>query len=269
MNKDLVRQIVNVVALAVTIGVNWAANALPINGVTTGEVSDNIPSYFTPAGYVFAIWGLIYLGLALFVIYQALPSQRENARFRAVGWAFALSCLANSAWIVAWHYGYLPLSVLIISTMLLLVLRVYGQLGIGQFPAPNRTEFWLARVPFSLYLGWLSVATIANISSLLYSAGWDGFGIGYTGWAFVMLGVAVVLGAGVAWLTRDRIYIGVLLWAFIGIAIKQGEVSPEVGMAAWIAAGVTAVALVVAPMIPPPSNGGTRTITGARGFNPS
>jgi benzodiazapine receptor len=257
MNKDLLRQIVTIAALVLTLIVNWAANALPLNGVTTAQISDSIPSYFTPAGYVFAIWGVIYLGLIAFTVYQALPSQRENPRFRAIGWGFVFSCIANSLWIFAWHYGYFALSILIMGALLLFLLGIYERLGTGRAPSPTWQEFWFARVPFSLYLGWITVATIANASSVLFTSRWNGFGIGYSGWTFVMLGVAVLLGAVVAWLTRDRIYIGVLLWAFVGIALKQAEVEPSVATAAWIAAAVTAVALVVAPMLTPkpPSNG--------------
>ena len=160
--------------------------------------------------------------------------------------------MANSLWIFAWHYGFFALSILIMGALLLFLLGIYERLGTGQTPAPNRKEFWFARAPFSLYLGWITVATIANASSVLFTSRWNGFGIGYTGWTFVMLAVAVVLGIVVAWLTRDRIYIGVLLWAFIGIAMKQAEVEPAVATAAWIAAAVTAVALVVAPMLPKP-----------------
>lgn len=267
MNKDILRQVANGAALILTLVVNWAANALPLNGITTGEVSDSIPSYFTPAGYVFAIWGVIYLGLTAFVIYQALPGQRENPRFRAIGWGFVFSCLANSAWIFAWHYGYFALSILIMGALLLFLLGIYERLGTGQFPAPTRQEFWFARAPFSLYLGWITVATIANAATVLFTTRWNGFGIGYSGWTYIMLAVAVVLGVLVAWRTRDRIYIGVLLWAFIGIAVKQAAVAPGVATAAWIAAAVTAVALVIAPMLPPsPPEGrelGTQQIQGA------
>lgn len=257
MNKDLLRQIAVVMALVLTLIVNWAANGVPLNGLTTAQISDSIPSYFTPAGYVFAIWGLIYLGLTAFAIYQALPSQRENPRFRAIGWGFVASCVANSLWIFTWHYGFFALSIMIMGALLFFLLGIYERLGTGQTPAPNRKEFWFARAPFSLYLGWITVATIANASSVLFTARWNGFGMGYTGWTFVMLAVAVVLGIAVAWLTRDRIYIGVLLWAFIGIAMKQAAVEPAVATAAWIAAAVTAAALVVAPMLPkPPATGG-------------
>lgn len=258
MNKDIVRQIATIAALVLTLIVNWAANALPLNGVTTAQISDSIPSYFTPAGYVFAIWGLIYLGLIAFTIYQALPSQRENPRFRAIGWGFVFSCLANSAWIFAWHYGYFTLSILLMGALLLFLLGIYERLGTGRTPAPSRQEFWFARAPFSLYLGWITVAAIANGASALFTARWDGFGIGYTGWTFIMLAIAVLLGLLVAWLTRDRIYIGVLLWAFIGIAMKQASGEPSVATAAWIAAAVTAIGLVVAPMVPkPPTHNGS------------
>ena len=103
MKKDIVRQVVNLLATVATITINGLANALPLNGQTTGEISDRFDVYFVPAGYVFSIWGLIYLALSAFAVYQALPAQRENPHLRRIGYLFALSCVANSAWIFLWH----------------------------------------------------------------------------------------------------------------------------------------------------------------------
>ncbi|HEX7433051.1 MAG TPA: hypothetical protein VF326_05295, partial [Anaerolineaceae bacterium] len=102
--KDTLRQISVIVTILVTLVINGLANALPINNLTTGQISDSFHVYFVPAGYVFAIWGLIYLGLIAFAIFQALPSQRENPRLRATGWWISLGGLANSAWIFLWQY---------------------------------------------------------------------------------------------------------------------------------------------------------------------
>ena len=105
MNKDVVRQWLNVLAVLATLVVNGLANALPLNGQNTGAISDRFHVYFVPAGYVFAIWGIIYLGLIGFAIYQVLPAQRENPRLRRSGYSFALSCAANIIWLFLWHYN--------------------------------------------------------------------------------------------------------------------------------------------------------------------
>jgi benzodiazapine receptor len=164
--KDILRQIFVVLTILVTIVINGLANALPINGLNTGQISDRFQVYFVPAGYVFSIWGLIYLGLIAFAIFQALPSQRENPRLRATGWWISLSGLANSAWILLWHYEQFPLTVIVMLVLLATLIVTYLRLGIGRTAVPT-AETWAARLPFSVYLGWITVATIANITALL------------------------------------------------------------------------------------------------------
>jgi hypothetical protein len=242
MNRDTLRQALAVATLAVTIILNGLANALPLNGQTTGEISDRFPIFFVPAGYVFAIWGLIYFGLLAFAVFQALPGQRENPRLRQIGYLFAFTNLVNAAWVVSWHFELFPLSLLLIVTLLLTLIAIYVRLGVGRF-AVSSAETVLVRLPFSIYLGWLSVATIANTSQLLFWLGWEGAPLTGQVWAAIMLAVATTLGAAMALTRRDVAYLLVFVWAFVGIAVKQAG-DPLVSTSAWIAAGAVAVMAV-------------------------
>jgi hypothetical protein len=242
MNKDTVRQAVNVVAVVATVTLNGLANALPLNGQTTGEISDRFQVYFVPAGYVFSIWGLIYLALAAFAIYQALPAQRENPRVRRVGYLFALSCVANVSWLFLWHYERFLLTVVAMVTLLLSLIAIYLRLGIGRTQVPT-AEKWLAHVPFSIYLGWITVATIANVTSVLDYVGWSGWGISPEAWTAIILAVGVGIAAAVGLTRRDVAYVLVIVWAFAGIAVKHAG-TPIVAIASWVS-----TALVVAILI--------------------
>ena len=232
MNKDFIRQIINVLAVVVMITINILANALPINGQNTGEISDLFQVFFVPAGYVFAIWGLIYIGLAAFAIYQALPAQRENPRLRKIGYWFLLSCVANSVWIFMWHYNLFPLSLLVMLVLLASLLVIYLRLDVGRTRV-STLERWCVNIPFSVYLGWITVATVANVTDVLYDLGWNGFGIAPETWAVIMLIIAAGLGVAMAVTRRDVAYLLVLVWAFAGIGVKQAAV-PLVATTAWI-----------------------------------
>ena len=155
------KQILNFVSVLVTLTVNGMANALPLNGQNTGEISNRFPVLFTPAGYVFSIWGVIYLGLLAFGIYQLLPSQKNNSRMEKLGYWFFMSNFFNSALIFAWHYNQFPLSLVIMLGLLASLLVIYLRLQVGIRPV-STSEKWLVNIPFSIYLGWISVATIAN-----------------------------------------------------------------------------------------------------------
>jgi len=247
MNKSLVRQGVNVLAVVVTIVVNGLANALPFNGQTTGAISDRFHVYFVPAGYVFSIWGLIYLGLILFCIYQALPGQRENPRLMRIGYLFALSCVANVIWLFLWHYEQFPLTLVAMVALLLSLIAIYVRLGIGR-AASYSTERWFVDMPFSVYLGWVTVATIANVTDVLNYLKWDGWGISPEAWTVIMLlaatGIAAVMG-----LTRgDIAYMLVIVWAFAGIAVKQAQI-PVVATAAWIGTGLVVLTLAASMIL--------------------
>ncbi|MCX5977186.1 MAG: hypothetical protein NTV33_10275 [Coprothermobacterota bacterium] len=163
MNKNLVRQWANVIAVLAMIVINILANALPFNGQNTGAISDRFAVFFVPAGYVFSIWGLIYIGLLLFAIYQALPSQRDNPRLVKIGYWFAFSSLANIAWLFLWHYLQFTRTIFAMLALLISLLVIYLRLGIGKENVPS-SERWMVQTPFSIYLGWISVATIANSS---------------------------------------------------------------------------------------------------------
>jgi len=242
MNNDVLRQWVNMLSIVALVVMNILANALPLNGQNTGEISDRFQVFFVPAGYVFAIWFLIYVGLIAFGIYQALPAQKENARLRRVGYIFALSCVANISWLFFWHYEQFPLSLLAMLVLLVCLVVVYLRLGIGQTAVSTR-EKWLVDIPFSVYLGWITVATIANVTDVLYYLGWGGWGLSPQAWAVVMLAAAVVI-TGAMILTRgDAAYALVIIWAAAGIGFKQAD-SALVSWAAWAAVIVVALLLV-------------------------
>jgi translocator protein len=239
MKKALIRQTNVILAVLVTIGMNGLANALPLNGLMTGEISDRFDVLFVPAGYVFAIWGVIYLGLILYAIFQALPAQRTNPRLDAIAYPFVFSCAANVAWLFLWHYEQFPLTML---ALLGLLIFIYLRLGVGVKKVPV-VERWLVHVPFSIYLGWITVATIANVTTVLDYIGWDGWGLAPEAWAIIMLVVGLLVTAAVRLTRNDIAYALVIIWAFAGIGVKQAAVS-SVATTAWIAAGAVLLLLL-------------------------
>ena len=240
--RDRARQVVNMIALLATIILNGLANALPLNGLTTGEISDRFEVYFVPAGYVFSIWGLIYLALTAFAIYQALPNQRDNPRLRRLGYLFALSCVANVFWLFLWHYEVFTLTIVAMVALLVLLIASYLRLGIVS-SAVSTAETLLVRLPFSIYLGWVNVATIANATALLDYLNWGGWGINPELWTVIMLLAATGITAGVTFTRGDIAYGLVIVWAFAGIAVKHAGTA-VVSTTAWTATAL--VALVTA-----------------------
>ncbi len=236
---DVARQVVVIVALGATIFVNTLANMLPIGGRTTGEVSGAFPTLFTPAGYAFSIWGLIYLALIVYAVAQALPSRRANPDHRAVGWLFVGTCALNIGWLFAWHNLLIPLSLLLMLGLLILLILIYVRLDIGRRAVP-RFDFFTLQLPFSLYLGWITVATVANVSIALQGAGWGRWGLPETVWAVIVIAVALVIGMTAVFRRRDAVFSLVLAWAFAAIAVGQSEYPVVVGTA--IAASVLQVA---------------------------
>ena len=234
--KDTLRQVSNLLTTIIALTVNILASALPLNGQNTAEISDRFKVYFVPAGYVFAIWGIIYLGWIAFVIFQFRPSQRENPRLRRLGYLFAISNLANAVWLFCWHYNQFGWSVLVMLFLLGLLIASYLRLDINRSMV-TPLELWSVNIPFSLYLGWITVATVANISDWLFLVQWNGFGLHPETWAVIMLGVASLLGLGMFIMRRDAAYLFVLVWAFIGIALKQ-TAAPLVVLGAWVAAAL-------------------------------
>ncbi len=243
MTKKGFYPIANLVAVLLTIGLNSLANALPLNGQTTGDISDRIPVFFVPAGYVFAIWGLIYTLLIAFAIYQVRPSQWDNPRLQKIGPYFLLSCVANVAWLFLWHYEVFPLTLVAMVGLLLSLIAIYLRLEIGRARVPAG-ERWFVHLPFSVYVGWITVATIANVTSLLYVVEWSGWGIAPEIWAVIMLVVGGIVATAMSLRHADVAYLLVIIWAFIGIAVKQAA-TPVVATTAWVLSALVGVILVI------------------------
>jgi hypothetical protein len=243
MKTITTRQIVNVVVTVAVIIVNILANALPLNGLDTGEISDRFDIYFVPAGYVFSIWGLIYLGLIAFTIFQALPAQRDSAFLDHIGYLYAFSGAANIVWLFLWHYEVFTLTLLAMLAILGSLTAIYVRLKVGREKV-SAQERWLVHVPFSVYLGWISVATVANTTQLLYYLNWGGWGIAPEVWAAVMLVVAAAIALTGNLARGDVAYNLVFVWAYVGIAVKHAD-TPTVSWTAWILAAVIAVMLIV------------------------
>lgn len=225
-NSRLPQLVLNILALIAALVLNGLATSLPLGGRTTAEISDSFNSLFVPAGYVFSIWGLIYLALIGFTIFQALPAQQNNRWVRATGWWFALSSLANALWIVFWHYGYYPLTLGVMLALLASLIVIYRRLAaLGNTDSATR---WFVQFPFSLYLGWISVATVANASAVFVDWGWDGSPLSPVAWTVVMILVAAALALLMLYRRRDLTYSGVIVWALIGILVKQMAYAPIV-----------------------------------------
>ncbi len=225
---------INIAGLLLVLTVNGLANYLPLNGRSTGEISDLYPVLFTPAAYVFSIWGVIYLFLIGFVIYQAFHRQASNPFLACIGGLFALTCVFNSLWIFAWHYDLISLSVIIMLALLFTLMLIYARLEQVHKPG-KRGDRWLVRIPFSIYLAWISVATIANISVALYRAGWTGQPFGPEIWTLIMLAAATLLAAYFIIQKRDILFGLVFVWALVGIGIRQSGIF-WVQWVSWIAA---------------------------------
>ena len=235
MKKDSLRQIVVVLTIFFTITINVLANVLPINGLNTGQISDRFQVYFVPAGYAFAIWGLIYIGLIAYTVYQALPAQRVNPRLQVTGWWVVLGGLANSMWIFLWHYEQFVGSLAAMLVLLGSLTAVYLRLGIGRTKV-SKGEQWLVRTPFSIYLGWITVATIANVTDVLDFLKWNAFGIAAQTWFLVILVTVLVISTLMSLSRRDVAYILVILWGLVGIGYKFST-EPFI----WIASLTTAL----------------------------
>jgi len=222
----------NLAAFVLVLAMNTLSNVLPLNSQTMPEISAKYPSLFTPAGFTFSIWGVIYLGLMIFVIYQALPSQRDNDAISRISRLFQLSCLANAAWIVVWHYDLLWLSLLIMLLLLASLIGIYRQLLDEVEHAPVSQHLAL-HLPFSLYTGWITVATIANVSVLQTANGWDSAGLTAISWTLMKLAVAGAIGATVISRVGDAVFILVIAWASYGISVMQSA-TPAVSGAATV-----------------------------------
>lgn len=238
MNTKIIR-ILTLVAYMVMVGVNFLAMYLPLGGKTTGEISDNYPNLFAPAGYAFSIWGLIYLLLAIYVIYQF--KRGDDVLAGKVNRIFILNALLNAAWIFAWHYDVIWLSVIIMIGLLISLITIADILRKSTLTERERR---LVCLPFSVYFGWITVATIANITVFLVSLGWGGFGLADSFWTVVVLLIGALIGS---WrMLKDKFisYGLVLIWAYGAILFKHVSITGFAGQ--YPSVIVTAVLCIVA-----------------------
>lgn len=201
--------------------VNALANLLPINGMDTGAVSDAFPNLFAPAGTTFAIWGLIYLLLTGTVLYLTVFSKSavsSELSLKTIGMIFSISSLANAAWIFAWHYQIMPLTMVLMLTILCCLIVINQG---TRKAALSKREVMFIQIPFSIYFGWITVATIANTTVLLVSLGWKGMGLSETVWTILALAAGLLIGTTVMLINRDAAYGLVIIWAYAGILNKH------------------------------------------------
>jgi len=203
--------------------VNALSAILPINGITPGQVSDSYPNLFAPAGITFSIWGLIYLLLALHTLYLLGMFRRKgkmtnNNLLIKTSIVFSISSLLNSAWIFSWHYKIIPLSMILMVLLLLCLIYI---VTITNAQSLSFREKLLIRLPFSVYFGWITVATIANATALLVSIHWNGFGLSETNWVIIILIIGALIGSATLLKFKNISYGLVLIWAYAGILIKH------------------------------------------------
>jgi hypothetical protein len=219
--KSLLLQAINIVAFVCTLAVNALAGSTTLlNGRTSGMVSDLYPTFITPAGFTFAIWGIIYALLFVFTVFQVLPKNREKPFLFQVSFLFALAAVLNISWLFLWHYDFLVFSVVLIFALLATLIAIYLRLGIGK-SAVSSKERLCVHLPFSVYLGWITVASIANVAVTLTAVGWDGWGVEPSTWAVLVICVALLITFAVLVTRRDVAYGLVIVWALAGILVKQ------------------------------------------------
>lgn len=223
-----------IAAYILVILVNYLSNALPLNGMTQKDLSDKYASLFTPASFTFSIWGVIYLALAGFIVYQALPAQRNSELVSRVSKLFILSCAANILWLFVWHYEFVTISFVIMLVILATLIAIYRALGISYSKASWSQRLFL-HLPFSLYTGWITVATVANFSIWQNGMGLDDWLLNATNWTLLKLAVVAAVCAIVVLRRGDFIYSIVIAWAAFGIMSKQVDTPMVAGAALMLA----------------------------------
>ena len=228
-------KILNIFAFAVMVLMNYLANALPLGGKTTGEISAQYPNLFVPAGITFSIWGIIYILLLGFCLLQFMAQNREMVH--AIGWLFAVSCILNALWIVAWHYQFPGISLIIMILLLATLVIINYRL----LPFANG----ITKATFGIYLGWICIATIANTTALLVSINWQGWGIGEEAWAVIMVLAGAVVTLLVLHNYRNPFTGLVVIWALVGIIIARWPGNRAIIIAAAISILILAVMSVL------------------------
>ncbi|MFW9961858.1 MAG: hypothetical protein ACFFDV_12635 [Candidatus Thorarchaeota archaeon] len=244
-------QIINIFAVAFTIAMNMLANILPFNGVNTGQVSDSFPNYFTPQGYVFAIWGVIYILLLIFVFYQAKADQVGEEYLAKIGYLYLIGAILNVAWLLVFHYSYGNDPLLIwteplIAGLLVVLLITYVKLEIGVKEVPLKQKIAI-HLPVSVYAGWISLATIANTASVLNTAFVISSDVQHL-WTALVLVVALVITSLMIVLRRDLAYALVVVWAAPGIATKWSSI-PIIFWTATIVTVIIVLMIIIVPLM--------------------
>lgn len=227
----MVRFALMVIALIGVITVNALANVLPLNNQTTGEISNRLPVLFTPAGYVFSIWSVIYLLLIFWVVGMWKKRTQNDAVYAKRSTLFIISSILNMAWIYLWHYESFLLTVVVMIGLLVTLIILYGTYKVTD-------NLVASRLPISIYLGWISVATIANISYVLTFYQWSGWGLSNPLWAVIMMTIGTALALHIRYHHFDIAYVLVFIWAFIGIAVRNGSEELLVSTAAFFLSAV-------------------------------
>lgn len=244
--------LVNLVGLVAVVLINWLANWLPFNDMTTGDIANRHPVPFQPAGWAFAIWIVIYALLLAFVIYGFLPAGRNNPRIRAVGPFFLVANIANITWLFLWHWEQFGASLIPTTALLAALIGIYGIIRLrGRSGVePTVIQRLLVWTPFSVYLAWVSIAILSNLQIWMDRGGWDGGPFGLRTWAVIFLLAGVLLAAGVAFFFHDAAFTLVYVWAYLGIAQKQWDPSKLVSITAIllviVAAAVTVMGFILA-----------------------
>lgn len=220
-------KITTVVTFLVMIIVNSLANILPINGMSTGQLSDSYVNLFAPAGVTFAIWGLIYLLLGGYTLFQlniipGIVTTNRTELITKIGILFSVSSIVNASWIFAWHYQIIPLSMLLMIIILVCLIMINQLTRTKKF---STTEYFFIRLPFSIYFGWITVATIANAAVLLVSLGWKDFILNDATWTVIVIAIGLAIALATILKNRDVAYGFVIVWAYSGIVLKH--TSPE------------------------------------------
>jgi hypothetical protein len=237
-------------AIVGTFAVNVWSNIAPLNGESIGQISNRLFAdvKIIPANYAFAIWGLIYLGLLAFGVYQLRLPQSQEQRLQTIRLPLIVACVAQAIWVFFFLSRQFWLSVVAMLAILLPLILLYLRLEVGLRPVA-RSEKWLVQVPFGIYLGWISVATIVNIALALYSQGWNGWGIPDV-WTVLMMLAAAAIAATLTVKRREFAYPLVIAWALLAIAVRQATVPLVFGAAIVLAVLLTALVLMKAATRP-------------------
>jgi hypothetical protein len=247
-NRDRLPSLLTLGAIVGTLAVNVFSNISPPNGLNIGEISNTIFAdvQVIPARYAFAIWGLIYVGLIAFGIDQLRPQQQHNPTLHRSRYLLIAACLAQIIWVFLFLSRQFVGSVVAMLAILVPLALMYVELRRGTNRI-SRRDRWFVQIPISVYLGWITVATVVNVASALYSLGWTGGGISSELWTAIVIGVSAAIALVIAIRYQDWAFGLVIVWAFVAIALRQWSV-PLIAVTALVLAGVVLVVLQIRQM---------------------